>query len=179
MIEKRLKKLNPNAPILRCEHSKINPNELLNIGAFDLKRVLEFEPEFLDDPDAEHAHDSSVTSVSSKIKGEVNIMMMERWIQRLIMEDGANLYRYKGIIAVKGKDEKFVFQGVGMMFSGTFEGKWQPNEEKESRFVFIGKDLDTASARKASRPVASRWSFASPLVPPSRPTSESGSAAAS
>mmetsp|Transcript_16726 Transcript_16726/g.23600 ORF Transcript_16726/g.23600 Transcript_16726/m.23600 type:complete len:411 (+) Transcript_16726:88-1320(+) len=144
MIEGRLRKLNPQAPILRCEYSKISPNELLGIGAFDLKRVLDFEPEFLDDPDAEHQHDSSVVSTSSKVEGEVNIMMIERWIQRLITEDGANLYRYKGIIAVKGKDEKFVFQGVGMMFSGSFQGRWKKNEKRESRFVFIGKDLDIA-----------------------------------
>ena len=70
--------------------------------------------------------------------------MVESWIQRLIMEDGANLYRYKGVIAVKGKDEKFVFQGVGMMFSGNFQGFWKPGEKRESRFVFIGKNLDVA-----------------------------------
>eukprot|EP00592_Proboscia_alata_P002869 CAMPEP_0194377914 /NCGR_PEP_ID=MMETSP0174-20130528/32970_1 /TAXON_ID=216777 /ORGANISM="Proboscia alata, Strain PI-D3" /LENGTH=358 /DNA_ID=CAMNT_0039159573 /DNA_START=184 /DNA_END=1260 /DNA_ORIENTATION=+ len=141
-IEARLRSINPQAPILRCEQSKISPSELLNIGAFDLKRVLEFEPEFLDE-DAEHQHDERVNSVSSKVEGEVNIIMMERWIQRLIMEDGANLYRYKGIIAVKGKDEKFVFQGVGMMFSGNFQGNWKKNETRESKFVFIGKNLDT------------------------------------
>jgi G3E family GTPase len=142
MIESRLRKLNPQAPILRCEYSKISPKELLNIQAFDLKRVLEFEPEFLDDPDAEHEHDERVKSTSVKVSKEVNVMMLERWIQRLITEDGANLYRYKGVIAVKGMDEKFVFQGVGMLFSGKFEGRWKPNEKRDSRFVFIGKNLD-------------------------------------
>lgn len=142
-IESRLKQINPQAPILRCQYSKISPKELLNIGGFDLKRILDFEPEFLDDPDAEHEHDSTVKSVSVKMDDELNIMMLERWIQRLIGEDGANLYRYKGVIAVKGKDEKFVFQGVGMMFSGCFEGQWKPNEKRDSRFVFIGKNLDT------------------------------------
>jgi hypothetical protein len=68
--------------------------------------------------------------------------MLLRWIERLVVEDGANLYRYKGVLAVKGKKEKFVFQGVGMMFSGSFEGKWKKNEKRESRFVFIGKNLD-------------------------------------
>lgn len=143
-IEKRVKTLNLNAPILRCQKGIISPKELLNIGAFDLKRVLEFEPEFLD-PDAEHEHDSSINSMSTIVPGEVNVVMMEKWIQRLITEDGANLYRYKGIIAVKGMDAKFVFQGVGMMFSGNFDtsAKWKEGEERASRFVFIGKNLDT------------------------------------
>lgn len=140
-IEGCLRKLNPQAPILRCQYSKIDPKELLNIQAFDLERVLDFEPDFLDD-DQDHQHDSSVVSTSYKMEGEVNIEMLSRWIQRLITEDGANLFRYKGVIAVKGKDEKFVFQGVGMLFSGSFEGRWKDNEPRESRFVFIGKNLD-------------------------------------
>eukprot|EP00591_Stephanopyxis_turris_P016815 CAMPEP_0195540130 /NCGR_PEP_ID=MMETSP0794_2-20130614/50414_1 /TAXON_ID=515487 /ORGANISM="Stephanopyxis turris, Strain CCMP 815" /LENGTH=355 /DNA_ID=CAMNT_0040674193 /DNA_START=149 /DNA_END=1216 /DNA_ORIENTATION=- len=140
-IEARLRKLNPQAPILRCEYSKINPKELLNIGAFDLERVLDFEPDFLGD-EQDHEHDSSVTSTSTRMEGDVNINLLERWVQRLITDDGANLYRYKGIMAVKGKEEKFIFQGVGMMFSGCFQGRWKPGEPRSSTFVFIGKNLD-------------------------------------
>lgn len=140
-IEGRLRKLNPTANIIRAQYSKISPKDLLNIQAFDLDRVLEFDPEFLDE-DQEHQHDETVSSTAVKLDTEVNIMMLERWIQRLITEDGANLYRYKGVIAVKGMDKKFVFQGVGMLFSGNFEGNWKPNEKRESRFVFIGKNLD-------------------------------------
>lgn len=142
IIEKRVRSLNPTAQILRCQYSKVSPKELLRIQAFDLKRVLDFEPEFLEAGEDDHQHDTSVVSTACKVDGEVNVEMMERWIQRLITEDGANLYRYKGVIAVKGMDAKFVFQGVGMLFSGGFEGKWKKKEKRESRFVFIGKNLD-------------------------------------
>ena len=141
-IERELLSLNPTAPILRTEYGKIDPKELLNLQAFELKRVLDFDPEFLDS-DQEHQHDSTVTSFSVKSTNEVNMEMLNRWIERLVMEDGANLYRYKGIIAVKGVDQKFVFQGVGMLFAGGFQDvKWKKNEVRESRFVFIGKNLD-------------------------------------
>jgi len=142
VIEGRLRKLNPTVQILRSEYSKVEVKELLNIQAFELSRVLKFDPEFLDE-NQEHQHDSTTTSTAVKLEGELNIEMLSRWIQRLITEDGANLYRYKGVIAVKGKNEKFVFQGVGMLFNGTFEGKWKKKEKRESRFVFIGKNLDT------------------------------------
>jgi G3E family GTPase len=148
-IEQELKKINPTAPIRRTEHSQVPPAELLNIGAFELKRVLDFDPEFLDE-NQEHEHDATVSSAGVKVEGEVNLSMLECWIERLITEDGANLYRYKGIIAVKGKEEKFVFQGVGMLFSGGFENiKWKPDEKRESRFVFIGKNLDHVFYRSA------------------------------
>lgn len=140
-IESTLKSLNPAATIQRTQQSIIHPNDILNIKAFDLERVLNFDPEFLD-TDAEHLHDSSVTSTAVKIVADVNIAMLMNWVQRIITDDGANLYRYKGVISVKGKDEKFVFQGVGMMFKGDFAGQWKKGEERESRFVFIGKNLD-------------------------------------
>jgi len=143
-IEAEIKKLNPAVKVIRTQKSKISPKDLLNIQAFELDRVLEFEPDFLDE-DGEHMHDDRVTSVACKVKGDpVNVNLMQRWIQRLVTEDGANLYRYKGVLAVKGMDQKFVFQGVGMIFSGGFDDrKWtEPESERESRFVFIGKNLN-------------------------------------
>mmetsp|Transcript_10652 Transcript_10652/g.15033 ORF Transcript_10652/g.15033 Transcript_10652/m.15033 type:complete len:391 (+) Transcript_10652:327-1499(+) len=142
-IEIELKKLNPTSSITRCQNAKVSPKELLNIQAFELKRVLDFDPEFLDE-DAEHQHDTTVSSVSCRIKGCVNQMMLERWIGRLIQEDGANLYRYKGILSIKGVEEKFIFQGVGMLFNGNIsDQKWDIAEsERENIFVFIGKNLD-------------------------------------
>mmetsp|Transcript_30131 Transcript_30131/g.63470 ORF Transcript_30131/g.63470 Transcript_30131/m.63470 type:complete len:148 (+) Transcript_30131:2-445(+) len=71
------------------------------------------------------------------------MMMLQKWISRVIADDGASLYRYKGVISVRGMDNKFIFQGVGMIFNGGFaEAKWKKGEKRESRFVFIGKNLD-------------------------------------
>lgn len=139
-IEERLRSINPNAPILRCQRSKISPKELLNIGAFDLERVLEFDPFFLGEF-KRPKHDKAISSLSTKIEGEVNIALMESWIEHLLHDEEMTLYRYKGIIAVKGIDQKFIFQGVGHMFSGTCESEWKTGEKKESSFVFIGKNL--------------------------------------
>eukprot|EP00892_Ulva_mutabilis_P009315 jgi/Ulvmu1/6756/UM030_0092.1 len=147
-IEARLRKINPTAMVHRCSYSKVHPKDLLGIDAFSLDRVLDMDPEFLS-PDQEHEHDPSVVSTACKIDGEVNIKMLSAWIRRLIEKEGQNLYRYKGVIAVAGEDEKFVFQGVGMLFSGTFDkAVWKPGEKRESRFVFIGKNLDLDYLKK-------------------------------
>ena len=144
-IKRELKGLNPVASTLCTAYGKIAPNELLNQKAFDLKRVLNFDPDFLNDPDKPHEHDSSVVSVACRMEGEVNVDALENWITRLIDEDGHDLYRYKGVMAVKGMKKKFVFQGVGVLFDGAFEGGWKKGETRESRFVFIGKNLDKES----------------------------------
>ena len=100
---------------------------VIGVGAFDLDRVLNFEPEFLTDLDAEHQHDASVSSVSVKFEGELMVRALERWIGELIQTKGADLFRYKGVMAVKGAAAKFIFQGVGMLFNGGFSDlEWGP-----------------------------------------------------
>ena len=119
-IEKRIRDINPNVDIIRCCQSKVDWKRLLGVSAFDIKRVLDFEPEFLTNLDEEHKHDATVTSVSVKFEGELLTMALQDFIQKLIVFKGADLFRYKGVMACKGMDRKFIFQGVGMLFSGNF-----------------------------------------------------------
>lgn len=144
VVEGRIKSINNHAPIYRTENSLIEPKELINIGSFDLDRTLEMDPEFLD-TESEHEHDQRVTSTSARFVGELNVNKLERWIGRLMRDKGEDLFRYKGVLSVKGMDEKFVFQGVHMLFSGDFSediGLWKEGETRECRFVFIGRNLD-------------------------------------
>jgi len=149
-VENRIKKINGAAPIYYTENSLIDPKELINIGAFDLNQTLEMDPEFLD-TDAEHQHDDRVTSSSARFEGELNVNKLERWIGTLMRDKGVDLFRYKGVLAVRGMDEKFVFQGVHMLFDGDFTeeiGLWKEGETRECRFVFIGRDLDHTELQK-------------------------------
>ena len=149
-VESRIKSINGFAPIFHTENSIIDPKELVNIGAFDLERTLEMDPEFLD-TEAEHEHDDRVTSTSMKFEGELNVNKLQQYIGNLMRDHGENLFRYKGVLAVKGIDEKYVFQGVHMLFGGDFSpevGLWKDGEKRECRFVFIGRDLDHEALQK-------------------------------
>ncbi|CAJ1945549.1 unnamed protein product [Cylindrotheca closterium] len=142
-IEERIKSINPNCSITRCKDGNVNPQDLINIQAFDVRRALDLDEDFLDEFSEPTQHDSTIGSIAVKLEGSVNMAMLETWIQRLLGEDGAKLYRYKGIISVKGMPLKFIFQGVGMNFDGGFcDIEWGEDERRESRFVFIGKNLD-------------------------------------
>ena len=144
LVESRIKSINNFAPIFRTQNSLIEPKELINIGSFDLERTLEMDPEFLD-TENEHEHDQRVTSTSARFEGELNVNKLDRWIGELMRDKGEDLFRYKGVLAVKGMDQKFVFQGVHMLFGGEFSediGLWKEGETRECRFVFIGKNLD-------------------------------------
>jgi len=141
-IEAKIKAINSDAKIIRCQQSAVDPKNLLNLGAFSLERVLSFDSEFLD-TDGEHQHDSSVSSVSCKFLGELNENKLQRWIGEIIPNQGVDLFRYKGVFACKGYEQKYVFHGVHMLFKGEFaDVKWKKDETRECRFVFIGRNLD-------------------------------------
>ena len=149
-VESKIKSINRFAPIYQTENSIIDPANLINIGSFDLDRTLEMDPEFLD-TESEHEHDDRVTSTSSRFEGALNVNKLERWIGELMESKGEDLFRYKGVLAVKGMDQKFVFQGVHMLFGGGFSSEvapWKEGEARECRFVFIGRNLDDEELQK-------------------------------
>ena len=149
-VESKIKSINRFAPMYHTENSIIDPENLINIGSFDLEKTLEMDPEFLD-TEAEHEHDDRVTSTSSKFEGALNVNKLERWIGEIMQSKGEDLFRYKGVLAVKGMDKKFVFQGVHMLFGGGFSSEvapWKEGETRECRFVFIGRNLDHEELQK-------------------------------
>ena len=149
-VESKIKSINRFAPMYHTENSIIDPENLINIGSFDLEKTLEMDPEFLD-TESEHEHDDRVTSTSSKFEGALNVNKLERWIGEIMQSKGEDLFRYKGVLAVKGMDKKFVFQGVHMLFGGGFSSEvapWKEGETRECRFVFIGRNLDHEELQK-------------------------------
>mmetsp|Transcript_53268 Transcript_53268/g.127417 ORF Transcript_53268/g.127417 Transcript_53268/m.127417 type:complete len:394 (-) Transcript_53268:120-1301(-) len=140
-----VQKVNKDAELIKAQHSKVDPAKLLGINAFSLDRVLEMDPEFMN-TDGEHQHDNSISSISWKFEGELNVNKMEMWISEMLQTKAADMFRYKGMLAVKGMDTKYLFQGVHMLFNGGFseEYQWKKGETRECRFVFIGRNLDKA-----------------------------------
>jgi len=49
------------------------------------------------------------------MKGELDFDLLNGWVQSLLAASGQNIYRMKGILNVKGEEDRFVFQGVHMV----------------------------------------------------------------
>eukprot|EP00729_Bicosta_minor_P004947 gene4947-5265_t len=90
-------------------------------------------------------HDSSISSIGFQFEGDILENRLQGCIGDLVEQKGDDLYRYKGVLAIAGMDQKFIFQGVHMIFTGLYSGKWGPDEKRECKFVFIGKSLDHAA----------------------------------
>ena len=161
----------------RTERAQIPLDEVLDRNAFDLDRILDIEPEFLetgDDHDHHHAwhdhghdhhhdhghkhehkhsglkhyHDEDMQSVSLKTEKPLDPDKFFPWVQNLVQTEGPNILRCKGILSFKNDDDRFVFQGVHMILDGDHQRPWKKGEKRDSRIVFIGRNLPEETIRQ-------------------------------
>ena len=181
MIEGRIRRMHPLAPIHRAQRSNVPLDAILGKHSFDLERIVELEPQFLNPAHGEaghvhdehcdhdhhghdhhdhghhhHAgehgntaqrHDDDIKGVSLRLDRPVDGVLVTKWLNDLLQEQGPDILRAKGIIDVKGEDKRLVFQAVHMILEGDLQRDWKPGEERYSRMVFIGRNLDEAKLK--------------------------------
>jgi G3E family GTPase len=170
-VEAQIRRLNPLAPIHRAQRSNVALDAILGRGSFDLERITELEPEFLNpahgepghvhDEHCDHDHDhdhhhhhehdhvaeAGIRGVSLSLDRPVDGIKVTQWLNDLIQTKGPDILRAKGILDVKGEDRRLVFQAVHMIMEGDFQRPWGEGERRHSRLVFIGRDLDEAALK--------------------------------
>jgi len=145
-VEAAIRRINRFAVIHRTERAALPIEQVLGLGAFDLNRVLEATPDFLED-DA-HEHNEDVTSISFETDLEIDPEKFNGWIGGLLATQGPDLLRTKGILNYRGDDRRFAFQAVHMVADGDFIGPWKQGEPRRSRLVFIGRNLNRPQLRR-------------------------------
>lgn len=148
-LEKRIKKMNAMAKIYRTQNAQLEMEALLGVRAFDVKRALEIDPEFLNE-DA-HEHDETVKSVALVESGELDGEKLNQWIGELLQNQGPDIFRMKGILNIAGEDNRYVFQGVHMLFNGIPDRPWKPQETRKNELVFIGRNLNPEQLKEGFR----------------------------
>ena len=88
-----------------------------------------------------HYHDEDMQSLSLRSDKALDAATFMPWLQGLMAAEGAKILRSKGILSFSGDDDRYVFQGVHMMLEGDHQRPWKDDEKRESRLVFIGRDL--------------------------------------
>ena len=169
-IEARIRAINPYARLHRTERAKIDIAEVLGRNAFDLDRILDIEPAFLEVEEEhsheglhehehghdhghhhhgglKHYHDEDMQSVALKTDKPLNADKFFPWVQDLVATDGPAILRCKGILSFKDDPERFVFQGVHMILDGDHQRAWKEGEARSSRIVFIGRNLPEEKIR--------------------------------
>jgi G3E family GTPase len=173
-VERAIRRLNPLAPIHRAQRSNVPLDLVLGRGSFDLARITDLEPDFLNpahgkaghvhDEDCDHDHHdhdhhdghdhhghdidaSGIRGVSLTSEKPINGQRITQWLNDLLQTQGPDILRAKGIIDVAGEDRRLVFQAVHMILEGDFQGPWRDGDKRYSRLVFIGRNLDEAKLK--------------------------------
>jgi G3E family GTPase len=171
-VEARIRGINPYAKLHRTERAQVALSDVLERGAFDLDRILEIEPEFLEAGDGhdhdhhhhdghdhhrhdhghshgglKHYHDEEMQSLSLRSDKPLDPTKFMPWLQNLVASEGQKILRSKGILAFSDDDDRYVFQGVHMMLEGDHQRAWRDGEPRESRLVFIGRELPEQTIR--------------------------------
>ena len=146
-VERRIRAINRSAHILRAQKADVPIAQLMDRDSFDLGRILEMEPDFLTGED-DHQHDDAVTSVSLTLDAPLDRERFNGWIGAVLGEKGQDLLRTKGILHFKGDDQRFAFQAVHMIADGDYVGAWKAGDARQSRLVFIGRELNRPELRR-------------------------------
>ncbi|MEM9691871.1 MAG: GTP-binding protein [Myxococcota bacterium] len=96
---------------------------------------------------AQHEHDDEVGSISIEREGDVDEQKFNAWLSELLRERGVDIFRMKGFISLADELDRFVFQGVHMMFDGQPDRPWG-DAPRRNQLVFIGRNLDEQSMRR-------------------------------
>jgi G3E family GTPase len=139
-VERRIRNINPYAKIYRTERCHIDVAKVLGRDAFNLERILEIEPAFLTDGH-EHEHDDRIGSLSLVADRPMKPNRFISWIQDVTLRYGMDILRMKGIASIEDEDRQFVVQSVHMLVEGGSRRLWKEQEPRQTRLVFIGRDL--------------------------------------
>lgn len=166
-LMQRLRRINPRAPIGRADFGRVPIAEVLDLKGFNLNDKLEIDPDFLRAEEAhQHAHGDQcdagcghdhghehhhghghahhhdeIAAFAFTSERPFDSLKLDEFLGHVIQVFGPQLLRYKGILWMAGGERKVVFQGVHQMMGTDLGAKWQDNEQRRSKMVFIGKDL--------------------------------------
>ena len=148
-LRQRLVRINPRASIAESRKGVVALDDVLDIRGFNLSAILEIEPDFLSD--VTHEHDDDITSFVFRETNPLDLEDIEDFLSSIVQVYGAQLLRYKGILNIKGTDKRVIFQGVHMLMGSDLGAPWAKDEVRESKMVFIGKDLPRDVLEKGLR----------------------------
>ncbi|MEB3122488.1 MAG: GTP-binding protein [Snowella sp.] len=148
-LKQKIQSMNVMAKLYPTYDANIEIDQILGIEAFSLDHALEIDPEILGE-DA-HQHDETVISVTIVESGDLNAKKLNSWISELLRNQGPDIFRMKGILSIQGEKNRFVFQGVHMLFDGKADRPWYPQETRKNELVFIGRNLDEMQLKEGFR----------------------------
>jgi G3E family GTPase len=153
-----LREINPAAPMVAVVNGEIDPDELFGTLRFDLQTKTDEVREWLRAEQYDHAptHNHDVNRHNDRIQAycltfdeALDWQTVAMWLDSLVANQGEKLLRVKGILDVQDIPEPLVIHAVQHLFHPPMRIKSWPQGERQSRIVFITKDLSRSDVEAA------------------------------
>jgi len=144
-IEKRIKRVNKVVDIIRCENARVPLEKILNVRAFDLRKVL--DEQYMDEEEFTTFYqpkmDGSITNVGVRCTGAMNLNKLQMFLDKYLGEEDSakDFLRIKAVVHIKTSARMFVIQCVHMLRNQQFMKLWPKGETRENRIIFIGRNM--------------------------------------
>ncbi|MDJ0844711.1 cobalamin biosynthesis protein CobW [Crocosphaera sp.] len=130
--------LRPGVKVVSCHNGQISPDILLGFNAA-VEDNLDTRPSH-HDHEEEHDHDDDINSVQITLEQAYDPKILVKILTKLVQDN--EIYRIKGFVHVANKPMRLVLQGVGDRFDYFYDRLWRDDESKQTRLVFIGRELN-------------------------------------
>lgn len=153
-IETTIRTLQPRAEIIRTTYSDIDPTKVLDTGRFDFaeatrsagwKQTLAGDESTESESHSDHDHDRASAAdqhrVSSFVYARERPFHPERLDEWLDSWAG-DVVRAKGIFRLAGRNDVMGLNQAGPSVQAGPIGEWDEDDERRTRLVFIGTDMD-------------------------------------
>ncbi|MDR2853394.1 MAG: GTP-binding protein [Burkholderiaceae bacterium] len=88
-----------------------------------------------------HRHDDDVKSFVYRATRPFDPARLEDFLGAIVNIYGPRMFRYKGVLDMKGTEHKVIFQGVHQLMGSDLGPVWAEGEPRVSKMVFIGIEL--------------------------------------
>lgn len=146
-IKQHLLKLNPLLRIINTEHADYKDEQLVGCETFN---PILFENTFNQlsfDNSKQHNAKQSIKSISIRIDGNFDKAKFLFWMEYYLLLNQSTIIRAKGILSFEGESRKQIFQAVKAAFELNDSYFWSNDEKRESKLIFIGKQLEEESIK--------------------------------
>lgn len=154
-IKQTIKNINPFAGMAFCDFAETNTQPLLNLKAYKKEKtqfrlgvnITQNQPFVFTKPQSHH----NIVTQGFIIGESLDLLKIRHYFTVMLFIQGAYFYRIKGILNIEGLDRKLIIQSVKGAPVFTDGDAWQLNELRETRIVFIGKELKREILEKGLR----------------------------
>ncbi len=147
-LRRKLRRLNPTAPILDVHGAGFDPDELMASDVYDpTRKSAEVRHWLAEEGHSHHSsdpnrHDRGIRAFCLTFEQALDWTAFGIWLTMLLHAHGENVLRVKGILNVIDLDAPVVIHGVQHVIHPPVHLDHWPDADRRSRIVFIVRDLD-------------------------------------